>query len=946
MKKFEVAGMSCAACSAHVEKAVSAVPGVSSVAVSLLTNSMQVEFAPPATADAICAAVAAAGYSAAPAAAQTTLAEQERALADTETPLLKRRLIVSLCFLVPLMYLSMGHMAGLPLPPALDGHGLGALWFGLAQLAFTLPVCWVNRAFFLSGWRGLRARAPGMDALVALGAGAALAYGLFAIGMIALGLARGSADLVMQYRHDLYFESAAMILTLITVGKLLEAYSKGRTTDALRGLMKLTPPQARVLRGTTEALVPVEDVRPGDRFVVRPGESIPVDGTVLEGISAANEAALTGESMPVEKRPGSAVSAATINGEGALVCRADRVGQDTTLAQIIRLVEDAAATKAPLARTADRVAGVFVPAVIAIAALTLAAWLLTGSAAAFALARAISVLVISCPCALGLATPVAVMVGSGVGAKNGILFKTAASLESTGRTQLVALDKTGTITTGKPAVTAFYGAHNMPESFLLGIAAGLEARSEHPLARAVLARADALGVKYHPVDGLTVVPGRGLCGRTRMGRKPVAGGNLEYVSTQCRISPALRTAGEQMAKAGATPLYFALDGHEAGVLGVADTLKPTSAAALAQMKALGLTVRLLTGDNARTAAAIAAQVGLAPGEVVAGVLPSGKEAEIRRLQRLGRVAMVGDGINDAPALTRADTGIAIGAGADVALDAADVVLVRSDLADVPAAVRLSRRVIANIHENLFWAFFYNAVCIPLAAGVWYPAFGVLLNPMVAAACMSLSSVCVVLNALRLNLADPRYAAHDRPPHRTPAVLARLTRLMPPQTAPEIKCRTCGEGDACSADAPAENACARAAADAPGARPEPGDAGEPVRSRAEQADSTADPDRAAKTSDPAKRADKMEEPNDRTAKHDTEKECRTMKKAMKIEGMMCAHCEARVKKALEAVPGVTAAQASHETGIAEVECCPDVADAELKAAVEAQDYAVTSIENAE
>ena len=854
MQRYEITGMSCAACASHLEKAVAAVPGVQSVSVSLLTNSMQVETAPDADETAlqkrICRAVESAGYGAAP--ADDTM---DGALDDTETPRLKKRLVHSLCFLVPLMYLSMGHMIGLPLPPFLEGGGPGALVYGLLQLALTVPVCWINRAFFISGWNGLRTKAPGMDALVSLGAGAALVYGVFALIMMAVGLGAGDETIVLQYRHDLYFESAAMILTLITVGKTLEAYSKGRTTDALKSLMQLTPQTATVLRDGKAVTVPVSEVAVGDIFFVKPGEAVPVDGTVAEGVSSVNEAALTGESMPVDKFPGSPVSAATINQNGALACRAERVGQDTTLSQVIRLVRDAAATKAPLAKTADKVSAIFVPAVIAIAVVTFLVWLLLGQTLAWALARGISVLVISCPCALGLATPVAIMVGSGVGAKHGILFKTAASLETTGYTDTVLLDKTGTITTGEPSVVQIVGTRRVPEKFLLSMAAGLELQSEHPLARAILQRAQDDKIKYTAVANFEAVPGQGL--RGKVAGKVIAGGNADFIRTTCVLPPDLEEAGEEMSKNGITPLYFSLAGSPAGVIGVSDVVKKTSAAAIARMKALGLNVVLLTGDNEATARHIGSMVGLDAGHVVAGVLPAGKEAEVRRWQKKGRVAMVGDGINDAPALTRAETGIAIGAGADVALDAADVVLVRSDLEDVPAAVRLSRAVVRNIHENLFWAFFYNAICIPLAAGI-FTGLGITLNPMIAAAAMSLSSVCVVANALRLNTFDPRDAGHDAPPkHKAP-----------------------------SRQAPA---CTEAC---------------PVRPR---------------------------------------QEVKTMTKTMHIEGMMCAHCEATVKKALEALDGVASADVSHEAGTAVVTLTKAVDDAALKAAVEAKDYTVTGIE---
>ena len=865
MQRYDITGMSCAACAGHVEKAVAAVPGVASVTVSLLTNSMQVDYTPDADPDAtakrILRAVDAAGYGASPATAESESAE----LADTETPRLKKRLTASLCFLVPLMYVSMGHMIGLPLGSVFHGGGWHAILYAGTQLALTLPVCWINRAFFISGWKGIQTRAPGMDTLVALGAGASLAYGLFAIVMICIGLSSGNDDLVMQYRHDLYFESAAMILTLITVGKTLEAYSKGKTTDALKSLMKLAPQTACVLRDGEQVTIPVSEVAVGDLFLVRPGESIPVDGTVTEGLSSVNEAALTGESMPVDKFPGSPVSAATINQNGALTCRAERVGQDTTLSQVIRLVRDAAATKAPLAKTADKVSGIFVPTVICIAAATFLIWLLLGQTFTFALARGISVLVISCPCALGLATPVAIMVGSGVGAKNGILFKTAASLETTGYTDTVLLDKTGTVTTGEPSVVRIIGTRNVPEKFLLSMAAGLELRSEHPLARAILQRADTDKLSYATVSDFTAVPGKGLQGK--VAGKVIAGGNADFIGTHCTLPDDLVQAGAEMSRDGITPLYFSLAGRPAGVIGVADVVKPSSKPAIDQMRTLGLQVVLLTGDNTATARHIGAMVGLDADHVIAGVLPAGKEAEVRRLQRQGRVAMVGDGINDAPALTRAETGIAIGAGADVALDAADVVLVRSDLADVPAAVRLSRAVVRNIHQNLFWAFFYNAVCIPLAAGA-FTGLGITLNPMIASAAMSLSSVCVVTNALRLNTFDPRSTAHEAPPKRKA-----------PARAPAAAPAACPTGSC------------------------------PVQ--------------------PAETNDTTEEV--------------IMNKTIHIEGMMCGHCEATVKKALEALDGVTGAAVSHEAGTAVVTLSRDVADADLKAAVEAKDYTVTGID---
>ena len=858
MEQYTVTGMSCAACSARVEKAVKAVPGVTSCSVSLLTNSMGVEGT--ASASAIVKAVQEAGYGASPkaAAAETPSAELD-ALADHETPRLKKRLIASLVFLAVLMYFSMGHMMwGWPLPHWFDGNHVA---MGLVQLLLAGIVMVINQKFFISGFKGLLHRAPNMDTLVALGSSASFLWSTYALFAMTRAQVDGNDALVMHYMMELYFESAAMILTLITVGKMLEARSKGKTTDALKSLMKLAPQTATLLREGAEVTVPIAQVKKGDLFVVRPGENIPVDGLVLEGSSAVNESALTGESIPVDKAAGDKVSAATTNQSGFLKCEATRVGEDTTLAQIIRMVSDAAATKAPIAKIADTVSGFFVPAVISISVLTTLVWLLLGREFGYALARGISVLVISCPCALGLATPVAIMVGSGVGAKNGILFKTAASLETTGYTDAVLLDKTGTITTGEPSVVKIVGTRNVPAKFLLSMAAGLELRSEHPLARAILKEAEKDKLSYATVADFEAVPGKGLQGK--VAGKVIAGGNADFIRETCALTSDLERAGEEMSRDGVTPLYFSLAGKPAGVIGVSDVVKQTSAEAISQMKALGLQVVLLTGDNAATAKHIGAMVGLDEDHVIAGVLPAGKEAEVRRLQAAGRVAMVGDGINDAPALTRAETGIAIGAGADVALDAADVVLVRSDLADVPAAVRLSRAVVRNIHQNLFWAFFYNAVCIPLAAGV-FTGIGITLNPMIASAAMSLSSVCVVTNALRLNTFNPRSAAHDAPPkHKAPA------RELPAETACET--RSC----------------------------------------------------------PVQNEIKTEEV--------------TMKKTIHIEGMMCGHCEATVKKALEALDGVQSAEVSHEKGTAIVALTADVADADLKAAVEAKDYTVTGID---
>ena len=856
-EKFTVGGMSCAACSARVERAVGALDGVGQVAVSLLTGSMQVDFAAPANADAIIAAVADAGYTAA-----LAVPDETPDLADHETPKLLRRLISSLCFLLPLMYLTMGHMAGLPEIAWFSGAE-GSLHFALAQLLLTLPVIFINRSFFINGIRGLVKLAPGMDALVCLGSGAAVLYGLFNIGVIASALARGDMDAAMAARHDLYFESAAMILTLITVGKTLEAYSKGRTTDALRSLMKLAPQMARVLRNGTEVEIPIGQLQTGELFVVRPGESIPADGVVESGSSSVNEAALTGESLPVDKVPGDRVSCATINQSGALTCRATQVGQDTTLSQIIRLVRDAAATKAPLAKIADRVSGIFVPVVIVLALITFVIWMLLGQTFSYGLARAISVLVISCPCALGLATPVAIMVGSGVGAKNGVLFKSAAALEAAGRIRSVVLDKTGTITEGQPRVSEIFCAEGMEETELLASAAALEAKSEHPLARAILDAAEARSIPYEDVQDFEAVPGRGLHGLYR--GKALYGGNLAYIKSVAAPDMRAEAAAKAMSARGVSPLYFACDGRILGVIGVSDTVKPTSAAAIARMHDEGLRVVMLTGDNAAAAASIATSVGISPENVAAEVLPADKEAVVRALQQLGPVAMVGDGINDAPALTRADVGIAIGAGSDIAIDAADIVLVKSDLADVPAAVNLSRHVIRNIHQNLFWAFFYNAICIPLAAGA-FTGLGLTLNPMYAAAAMSLSSICVVGNALRLNFVK----IHSIRAHamRDPAPMPKLDLhdVRPQQTS------------ACADGCPLENKIL--------------EKGEPA-----------------------------------------------MKKTIKIEGMMCTHCQGRVKKALESL-GLKA-DVSFETGLAIVEGA-ETGDAALKEAVEKEGYTVVSI----
>lgn len=842
MEQYHVTGMSCAACSSRVEKAVSKVPGVESCSVSLLTNSMGVEGT--ASPEAVIAAVEAAGYGASCKGRGTGTSSgsgngasgggaEADLLEDTETPVLKKRLIWSIIFLVVLMYFSMGHMMwGWPVPEAMvDNH----VAMGLLQLLLTAAVMVINQKFFISGFRSLWHRAPNMDTLVALGSTAAFGYSTYSLFAMTGAQVRGDMDGVMQYMHEFYFETAAMILALITVGKMLEARSKGKTTDALKNLMKLAPKTAVVLRDGTETEVPVEQVVKGDVFVVRPGENIPVDGIVLEGISAVNEAALTGESIPADKNPGDQVSAATVNQSGFLKCEASRVGEDTTLSQIIRMVSDAAATKAPIAKIADKVSGVFVPAVIGIAAVTIVIWLLCGQSIGYALARGISVLVISCPCALGLATPVAIMVGNGMGAKNGILFKTAVSLEEAGKVNTVVLDKTGTITRGEPKVTDLIMAEGVSEAELLETAYALEARSEHPLAGAVVAMAEEKKLKVCDVQDFMILPGNGLTAVDNGDQ--LIGGSLTFLNDRIGVPDDVKTVAQRLAEEGKTPLLFARSKKILGVIAVADVIKEDSPEAIRQLQNMGIEVVMLTGDNERTAAAVGKQAGV--DQVIAGVLPDGKEAEIRRLRRKGKVAMVGDGINDAPALTRADIGIAIGAGTDVAIDAADVVLMNSKLSDVPAAIRLSRATLKNIHENLFWAFIYNIIGIPLAAGVWIPLFGWQLNPMFGAAAMSLSSFCVVTNALRLNLFDMRNAAKDKQIKR-----------------------------------------------------------------------------------------KQEE--------------KTMEKTMKIEGMMCGHCEATVKKALEALDGVDHADVSHEQDQAVVTLKEDVADDVLKKAVEDKDYNVVSI----
>ncbi|WP_443594211.1 heavy metal translocating P-type ATPase [Agathobacter sp.] len=860
MKQYTVTGMSCAACSARVEKAVSKVYGVTSCSVSLLTNSMGVEGS--ATDAQIVEAVEQAGYGASPkgTGAETAngrannsleqLKAAQDALEDRETPKLRNRLIASLIFLVVLMYFSMGHMMwGWPLPEFFDGNHVA---MGLLQLLLTVAVMVINQKFFISGFKGLIHGAPNMDTLVALGSAASFGYSVYALFAMTAAQVKGDMDAVMSYMHEFYFESAAMILALITVGKMLEAHSKGKTTDALKSLMQLAPKTATVVKDGVEQEISVDAVRKDDIFVVRPGENIPVDGEIIDGTTAVNESALTGESIPVDKQKGDAVSAATVNQSGFIKCRATRVGEDTTLSQIIQMVSDAAATKAPIAKIADRVSGVFVPAVITIAIITIIAWLIAGETVGFALARGISVLVISCPCALGLATPVAIMVGNGKGAKSGILFKTAASLEATGRTQIVALDKTGTITSGEPKVTdivpdeTFFEENGNNAGKLLAIAASVEAKSEHPLAKAIMERAKKDEIAIAEVTDFSAVVGNGLT--ATLAGKIIKAGNLAFVSKFVKVSDDMRAKAVEFSKEGKTPLFFAADDRLCGIIAVADTIKEDSPEAVRQLKNMGIRVVMLTGDNEQTAGAIGKQAGV--DEVIAGVLPDGKEAVIRKLKKQGRVAMVGDGINDAPALTRADMGIAIGAGSDVAIDAADVVLMKSRLIDVPAAVRLSRATLKNIHENLFWAFFYNVIGIPLAAGLWYPLLEWKLNPMFGAAAMSLSSFCVVTNALRLNLCRVYDPKHDR---------------------------------------------------------------------------KAKPDRK----------DKADKPN--------ESEEKSMTKTMNIEGMMCCHCEARVKKALEALDAVSEAAVSHESGTAVVTLSSDISDEKLKETVEAEDYKVTSIQ---
>ena len=845
MEQYIVTGMSCAACSSRVEKAVSKVPGVTSCSVSLLTNSMGVEGT--ASEQEIIKAVADAGYGASKkgeGAAKTqssSASAGEDMLKDRTTPALKKRLIASLGFLIVLMYFSMGHMMwGWPVPGFMkDNH----VMMGLLQMLLTIAVMVINQKFFISGFKGMIHRAPNMDTLVALGSGASFVYSTYALFAMTDAQMRGDMDAVMSYMHDFYFESAAMILALITVGKMLEARSKGKTTDALKGLMKLAPKTAVVIRGEKEVQVSIEQVQKGDCFVVKPGENIPVDGEVIEGNSAVNESALTGESIPVDKAVGDKVSAATVNQSGYLKCRATRVGEDTTLSQIIQMVSDAAATKAPIAKIADRVSGVFVPTVITIAVITIIVWLIAGQSIGFALSRGIAVLVISCPCALGLATPVAIMVGNGMGARNGIMFKTAVSLEETGKMQIVALDKTGTITSGEPKVTDIIPAAGVTEDTLLKCAYALENKSEHPLARAILENAKEENAGIEEVTGFQALPGNGLT--AILDDHTLYGGNHTFINSKVSVDGDIQKKAEKLAEAGKTPLFFGNEDRLLGVIAVADVIKEDSPQAIKELQNMGIHVVMLTGDNERTAKAIGQQAGV--DEVIAGVLPEGKEQVIRKLKEKGKVAMVGDGINDAPALTRADMGIAIGAGTDVAIDAADVVLMKSRLSDVPAAIRMSRATLRNIHENLFWAFFYNIIGIPLAAGVWYPLFGWKLNPMFGAAAMSLSSFCVVSNALRLNLFKMYDASKDK----------------------KLKAKK-----------------------------------EKKRSK---------------------------------------KEDKTMKKIMHIEGMMCGHCEAAVKKALEALPQVDEAVVSHEAGTAELTLNAEIADDVLKKTVEDKDYTVTSVE---
>lgn len=855
MEQYTVTGMSCAACSARVEKAVSAVPGVTSCSVSLLTNSMGVEGI--ATSDQIIDAVVEAGYGASKKGeriSNSNASNYDDMLVDRETPMMKKRLIASLCLLIPLMYVSMGHMMwNWPLPAFFNGNHIA---MGLFQLLFTTAIMIINQKFFVNGFKGLLHKAPNMDTLVALGSGASYIYSVYALFAMTDAQVKGNMTAVMEYMHEFYFESAAMILTLITVGKMLEARSKGKTTDALKSLMKLAPKTAVVVRNGVEETVGIEQVRIGDRFIVRPGENIPVDGVIVEGNSAINESALTGESIPVDKEEGDFVSAATVNQSGFLICEATRVGEDTTLSQIIQMVSDAASTKAPIAKVADRVSGVFVPTVISIAVVTIIVWLLSGQSFGFALARGISVLVISCPCALGLATPVAIMVGNGMGAKHGIMFKTAVSLEETGKTEIIALDKTGTITKGEPTVTDIVASSFSNEEELLLAAYTLERKSEHPLAKAILAYGEEKQIEKQEVEQFLALPGNGLS--AVWNGKQLYGGNLSFIQKKCNISSDIDKKAQTFAEEGKTPLFFALDNKLLGMIAVADVIKEDSSQAIRELQNMGIHVVMLTGDNEKTAKAIGAQAGV--DEVIAGVLPDGKEAVIRSLKEKGKVAMVGDGINDAPALTRADIGIAIGAGTDIAIDAADVVLMKSRLSDVPAAIRLSRATLRNIHENLFWAFFYNVIGIPLAAGVWIPIFGWELNPMFGAAAMSLSSFCVVTNALRLNFFSMYNASKDK----------KLKKKKANQEVLKVP------------------------------------------------------------------------KNLQIENNDERKDDNEMEKIMEIKGMMCGHCEARVKKCLEKLDAVEEAIVSHENGTAIVKLKEMIDDDILKKTVEDQDYEVTGI----
>ncbi len=874
MEQYNVTGMSCAACSARVEKAVSKVPGVTSCSVSLLTNSMGVEGT--ASSDEIIRAIQDAGYGASLKGAsgqQISASAAEEALEDHETPVLKRRLIASIGFLLVLMYFSMGHMMwGWPLPAWFDGNHVA---MGLVQLLLAGIIMVINQKFFISGFKSLWHRAPNMDTLVALGSMASFVWSVYALFAMTRAQVDGDSAAVMNYMMEFYFESAAMILTLITVGKMLEARSKGKTTDALKGLMKLAPKTAVVVRDGQEATVPIEQVRKGDIFVVRPGENIPVDGVILEGNSAVNESALTGESIPVDKNPGDAVSAATVNQSGFIRCEATRVGEDTTLSQIIKMVSDAAATKAPIAKIADRVSGVFVPAVISIAIVTTVIWLIVGRPFGFALARGISVLVISCPCALGLATPVAIMVGNGMGAKNGILFKTAVSLEEAGKIQIVALDKTGTITKGEPQVTDLVPAEGISEKELLTYAYALEKKSEHPLAKAILARAEEQQITTQEVSDFQALPGNGL--RAVLNNEVLTGGSMKFISNQVSITPELILEAEKLAGEGKTPLLFTKNGKLIGMIAVADVMKEDSPRAVKELQNMGIRVVMLTGDNERTAKAIGAQAGV--DEVIAGVLPDGKESVIRSLKEKGKVAMVGDGINDAPALTRADIGIAIGAGTDVAIDAADVVLMKSQLSDVPAAIRLSRATLRNIHENLFWAFFYNVIGIPLAAGVWIPIFGWTLNPMFGAAAMSLSSFCVVTNALRLNLFKVHDASKDKKIKQNTAELHVTADT-------ENKNMTNEDADCCSTEI----------------------------------------------------HDRKDQENIKVNKENNGMTTITVN----VTGMMCGHCEAHVNKAIKEAFGVEDVVSSHEKGTTVIQAPQKLDEDKIREVIKEAGYEVTGI----